>query len=55
MISDTRLAWSSNIDEVRKEATERLGVLGPVLHMGSGLSIRNGVVLYSQLIRPMMH
>jgi hypothetical protein len=36
----TRLIWSAHIDKVRKKAAQRLGVLG------SGLSIRNGVLLY---------
>jgi hypothetical protein len=31
-----------------------MGVLGPLLHRRSGLSIRNGVLLYNQLVRPMM-
>jgi hypothetical protein len=41
------------IDQVRKKAAQRLGVQGPLLHR-SGLSIRNGVLLYKQLVRPMM-
>jgi hypothetical protein len=31
-----------------------LGMLGPLLNRRSGLSVRNGVLLYKQLIRPMM-
>jgi hypothetical protein len=54
VILDTRLTWSSHIDQVRKKAAQRLGVLGPLLHRRSGLSIRNGVLPYKQLIRPMM-
>jgi hypothetical protein len=54
VILDTRLTWSSHIDQVRKRAAQRLGVLGPLLHRRSGLSIRNGVLLYKQLIPPMM-
>jgi hypothetical protein len=42
-----------HIDQVRKKASQRLGVMGPLLNR-SGLSIRNGVLLYRQLIRPMM-
>ena len=49
MILDTRLTWSSRIDQVRKKAAQRLGVLGPLLHRR-----RDGVLLYKQLIRPMM-
>jgi len=50
---DTRRTWSTHIDQVRKKTTQRLGVLGPLLKRRSGLSIRNGVLLYEQLIRPM--
>jgi hypothetical protein len=39
---------------VRKRAAQRLGMLGPLLNRRSGLSVRNGVLLYKQLIRPMM-
>jgi hypothetical protein len=51
---DKRLTWSTYIDQVRKKASQRLGVLGPLLDRRSGLSIRNGVLLLRQLIRPMM-
>jgi hypothetical protein len=37
-----------------EKATRGLGVLGPLLNRGSELSLRNGVLLYKQLIRPMM-
>ena len=50
---DKRLTWSKPIDGVRKKAAERLGTLRPLLNRRSGLSIRNGVLLYKQLIRPM--
>ena len=48
------LTWSKHIDQVRKKAAQRLGTLGPLLNRRSGLSIRNGVLLYKQLIRPVM-
>jgi hypothetical protein len=35
-------------------AFEILGVLGLLLNRRSGLSVRNGVLLYKQLVRPMM-
>jgi hypothetical protein len=54
VILDKRLTWSKHIDQVRKKAVQRLGILGPLLNRRSGLSIRNGVLLYKQLIRPMM-
>jgi hypothetical protein len=51
---DRLLTWATHIDQVRKKASQRLGVLGALLNRRSGLSIRNGVLLYRQLIRPMM-
>jgi ABC-type transport system involved in cytochrome c biogenesis ATPase subunit len=51
---DTRLTWSPHIDQVRNRATQRLGMLGSLLNMKSDLSVRNGVLLYKQLIRPVM-
>jgi hypothetical protein len=51
---DSRLTWQPHIVQVRKKAFPRLGVLGCLLNRRSGLSIRNGVLLYKQLIRPMM-
>ena len=42
-----------HIDQVRHKADQRLGVLGSILNM-SGLSIRNGIHLYTELIYPMM-
>ena len=33
---------------------QRMGMLGPFLDIKSYLSVRNGVLLYKQLIRPMM-
>lgn len=43
-----------SIDQVRKKADQRLGVLGPILDRRGGPSIRNRVLLYKQLIWPMM-
>jgi len=37
-----------------KKTAQRMGVLGPLLNRKSELSVRNGVLLYKQLIRPMM-
>jgi hypothetical protein len=45
---DMWLTWSHQIDQTWKKATQRLGLLGPILHRRSGLSIRNGVLLYNQ-------
>ena len=45
---DKRLTWSPHNDQ-------RIGMLGPLLSRKSDLSIRNGVLLYKQLIRPMMY
>ena len=48
------LTWSPHIDQVRKKTVQRMGMLGPLLNRKSDLSVRNGVLLYKQLIRPMM-
>ena len=47
---DKRLTWSTHIDQVRKKTAQRMGML----NRKSDLSVRNGVLLYKQLIRPMM-
>ena len=52
---DKRLSWSPYIDQVRKKTTQRMGMLGPLLNRKSDRSVRNGVLLYKQLIRPMMN
>jgi hypothetical protein len=39
---------------MRKRADQKLGMLGPLLNRRSVLSVRNGVLLYKQLIRPRM-
>jgi hypothetical protein len=51
---DKRLTWSKHVGQVRRKAAQRLGILGSLLNRRNGLSIRNGVLLYKQLIRPMM-
>jgi hypothetical protein len=51
---DKRLTWSPHIDQVRTKTAERMGMLGPLLNRESDLSVRNGVLLYKQLLRPMM-
>jgi hypothetical protein len=51
---DKRLTWSPQIDQVRKKTTQRMGMLGPLLNRKSDLSVRNGVLLYKQLIHPVM-
>ena len=49
---DTQLTYL-NINQARKRAAHRLGSLGPLLNR-SGLSIRNSVLLYEQLIHSVM-
>ena len=51
----SRLTWSPHIDQVRKRTAQRMGMLGPLLNRKSDLSVRNGGLLYKQLIRPMMN
>jgi len=50
---DKRLTWSPHINQVRKKTAQRMGTLGPLLNRKSDLSVRNGVLLYKQLICPM--
>jgi len=51
---DKRLTWSPHIDQVRKKTAQRIGMLGLLLNRKSDISVRNGVLLYKLLIRPMM-
>ena len=51
---DTRLTWSLHIDLVRRRTAQRMGMLGPLLNSKSDLSVRNGLLLYKQIIRPVM-
>jgi hypothetical protein len=51
---DTRVTWPPYIDEVWKRADQSLGMLGPLLRRKPDLSVRNGVLLLKQLLRPMM-
>jgi hypothetical protein len=41
-------------NHVGKRQLKGLGILDPLLNRRSGLSVRNGVLLYKQLIRPIM-
>jgi hypothetical protein len=50
-----RLIWYPHIDQVRKRTAQMMGLLGPLLNRKSELSIRNGVLLYKQLMRPVMN
>ena len=51
---DTRLTWSPHIDQVRRRTAQRMCMLGPFLNRKSDQSIRNGVLLYKQLILPLI-
>ena len=51
---DTQLTRSPHIDQFRKRTAQRMGMLGPLLNRKSDISVRNGVLLYKQLIRPLM-
>lgn len=52
-VSDPR--YTLHIDQTRKETAQRLGTLGPLWESRSDLYSRNGVLVYKQLIRPMMN
>jgi len=51
---DKILTWSPHIDQVRKKIVQRIHMLCSLLNSKSELSIRNRVLLFKQLIRPMM-
>jgi hypothetical protein len=51
---DTQLTWSEHVNQVGKKEAQRLDVLGPLHNRRSGLSVRNIVLLYKQLIRLVM-
>lgn len=55
MTLNKRLTWSLHIAYVKKNAAQRLGMFGTFLSMRSGPSVRNEVLLYKQLMRPMMN
>ena len=50
----TRLTWSPPIDKVRKRTAQRMVIMGSLLKRKSDISVWNGVLLYKQLIRPLM-
>jgi hypothetical protein len=52
---NTRLKRSADVNQVRKKAAQRLGVLGPLLNRRRILSVRNGVLLHKQLVRSMTY
>jgi hypothetical protein len=43
--TDTRVTWSTVVNQVGRKAAQRLRVLGSLLNRMGGLSIRNGVLL----------
>ena len=51
---DKLLTWLPHIEQVSRRSAHRMVLLGPLLNRRSDLSIRNGVLLYKQLIRPLM-
>jgi hypothetical protein len=51
---DTQLTWSAHVNQVGMRAAQRFAVLGSLLNR-SGLSVRNGLLLYKQLISPLMN
>jgi hypothetical protein len=54
VILDTQLTWSAHVNQVGKKGGSKTGRAWPLLNRRSGLSVRNGVLLYKLLIRPMM-
>ena len=54
MTLDIRLNLSPHIEQVRNRTAQRMGMLGTLVNRKSDLSVRKGVLLYKQLIRPRM-
>jgi hypothetical protein len=42
------------IEQVRKITAQRMGMVGPLLNKNCYLSVRNGVLLYKQVVRTLM-
>jgi hypothetical protein len=51
---DAQLTWSAHVNQVGKTTAQRLGLLGPLRNIRSGLAVRNVVLLYKQLIYAML-
>jgi len=47
--------WSPHNDQVRKKTAQMMGMLGTLLNRKSDLSVWNRVLLFKQIIRPMMN
>jgi hypothetical protein len=54
VILDIQLTWSANVNQVRKKAAQRLGVLGPLLNRRSG-ACPSETVCSSSVIRWITH
>ena len=48
------LTWKPYIEQVRRKASQTLGILSVILNRRRSLPIGNGVLMFMQLIRPMM-
>jgi hypothetical protein len=51
---DKQMTWTAHVNHIGKKAPQRLDVLDPLKIRRSGLSIRKLVLVYKQLIHPMM-
>ena len=54
VILEKQLTWSPLIDQVRKKIAKRMGKLVLLMNKMSDFSVRNGVRLCKQHIRPIM-
>ena len=54
MTLDMGQTWSPHNDHVRKKTAQRMGMLCPLLNRKCDFSVKNGVLLCKQLVRPMM-
>jgi hypothetical protein len=52
MTLDTQLTWTAHINQMGRKTAQRLSMAGTLLNRKSGLSIRNSMLLYKQLVSP---
>ena len=54
VLFDTRLTWSQHITETVKKGRQAIGMLYPLISKGSRMSKHNKILLYRQVVRPML-
>jgi hypothetical protein len=51
---DTKLSWNKHVSTIATRATQRLGILKPLLNRRSKLSLANGITIFKTMILPIM-